>query len=655
MASAPSSRTKKPSRTNEKRQSRPPQEARPGAVASASGAAQFPLADLEKAALLFFAVLIAYLPALRGGLLWDDDGHITKPFLRSLDGLWRIWFEPGATQQYYPLLHSAFWFEYRLWGDAVLGYHLTNIVLHAIAALLVVAVVRRLQLPGAWLAGFIFALHPVSVEAVAWISEQKSTLSAVFYLSAALVYLRFDRTRKRSDYLMALGLFLAALASKTVTATLPAALLVIFWWQRGRIGWKRDVRPLVPWFIVGIGAGIFTAWVERNYIGAQGPDFALGFPRRILLAGRIICFYFGKLIWPANLMFFYPHWTISAGVWWQYLFPAAALAVAAATLWFARRPGGSRGLPAALLLFAGTLFPALGFVNVYPFVYSYVADHFAYLASIAVIVPLACGPTLAAKRLRFDPRFPAAVVLAILAILTWRESAAYKDVETLYRTTLARNPSSWISHNNLGAALLNSKSRIPEAIAHFNAALALKPDSEEALNNLGSAYSKTGRLPEAIEKFEAALRIRARFPEAEDNLGAALAKTGRASEALAHLQTAIRLKPDFAEAHNNLGSALSSIPGREQDAIAEFRTALELDSGLTEAHNNLANALAGTPGHEEDAIAEYEAALRADPDSSEAHSNFGNALSQSGKQAEAIGSSRPRCASIRIRPRRTTA
>ena len=186
-------------------------------------------------ALMLCATVVAYLPALSGGLLWDDNMHVTRADLRSLHGLWRIWFDLGATQQYYPLLHSAFWLEHRLWGDAVLGYHLTNVALHAASACLVVMIVRRLSLPGAWLAGFIFALHPVCVEAVAWISEQKSTLSGVFYLAAALTYLHFDRTRRKSQYFAALGLFVLALMSKTVTATLPAALLVVFWWQRGRL------------------------------------------------------------------------------------------------------------------------------------------------------------------------------------------------------------------------------------------------------------------------------------------------------------------------------------------------------------------------------------------------------------------------------------
>ncbi|SPE39993.1 Tetratricopeptide TPR_2 repeat protein (fragment) [Candidatus Sulfopaludibacter sp. SbA3] len=336
-------------------------------------------------ALLACATLVAYLPALHGGLLWDDSSHVTKADLQSLHGLWRIWLDLGATQQYYPLLHTAFWLEHWAWGDAVLGYHLANVAMHALSACLVVMIVRRLSLPGAWLAGFVFALHPVCVEAVAWISEQKSTLSGVFYLAAALTYLQFDQTRRKSRYLLALGLFLLALMSKTVTGTLPAALLVVFWWQRGRIEGKRDVLPLVPWFALGASAGLFTAWVEQDsrFIGAQGTHYALTVVGRLLLAGRVPWFYASKVLWPWDLMFIYPRWRIDPGQWWQYLFPLGMAAVAAVLVVLARR---TRGPLAGFLIFAGTLFPVLGFLNVYPFRYSYVADHFQYLACLGIRV-----------------------------------------------------------------------------------------------------------------------------------------------------------------------------------------------------------------------------------------------------------------------------
>lgn len=587
---------------------------------------------------LFCAALIAYLPALRGGLVWDDASHVTAPALQSFHGLWRIWFEVGATQQYYPLLHSAFWLEHRLWGDAVVGYHLTNIALHATSACLVVTIVRRLSLPGAWLAGFVFALHPVCVEAVAWIAEQKSTLSAVFYLGAALAYLHFDQSRRASRYWLALGLFVFALWSKTVTATLPAALLVVIWWQRGRIEWKRDARPLLPWLALGACAGLFTAWVEKTVIGAEGADYSLSLLQRCLLAGRAIWFYAGKLVWPANLAFSYPRWTVDPSDWWQYLFPAGVLAAAIALWKVSRR---QRGPLAGFLFFAGTLFPVLGFFNVYPFRFSFVADHFQYLACLGVIVPVSTGLAVLARRIaagRLARIAWGAVLPLLLGLLTWGQSGIYRDAETLYRETLARNPESWLAHNNLGNVLLAKPGQLADAIAEYRAAARLEPGSEQAHTNLGNALAQAGQLREAIPELEAALRIRPGYAEGHNNLGYALSQMPGGLEcAIAEYQVALRINPEYAEAHYNLGSAFVQMPGRLPDAIAEYQAALRIEPDLPEAHNNLGGALAQTPGRLPDAIAQFEAAIRLRPDYAEAYNNLGNALSQTpGRLPEAI-------------------
>ena len=556
--------------------------------------------------LLFCATLVAYWPAIQGGLLWDDEGHVTRPDLQSLHGLWRIWFDLGATQQYYPVLHSAFWIEHRLWGGATLGYHLTNIALHSISAFLLVLIVRRLAMPRAWLAGFLFALHPVCVEAVAWISEQKSTLSGVFYLGAALAYLHFDGTRRKSRYLVALGLFVLALLSKTVTATLPAALLVLLWWQRGRLEWKRDVLPLVPWFAVGVPAGLFTAWVERTYIGAHGADFALTPVQHILLAGRDLWFYFGELLWPGDLTFSYRHWALDPHTWWQDLFPAGILLATIGLVMTARR---SRGPLASFLIFAGTLFPVLGFLHVFPFRYSWVADHFQYLASVGILAPAAW--LLAKVRHIAVP----VVVLAVLGLLTVRQSAMYTDSETLYRETLARNPDSFLAHNNLGLILF-ARRRMPEAVAEYQAALRIKPDYTEAHFNLGAALAQMpGRLPDSIAQFEAALHDRPDLAEVHANLANALSlMPGRMNDAIAEYRAALRIRPDYASAHSNLGAALAEMPGRLPDAIAEYQAALRINPDMAEVHFNLAQALSQMPGRASDAIAEYEAALRLRPD-----------------------------------------
>jgi protein O-mannosyl-transferase len=604
--------------------------------------------------MIFCATLVAYLPALRGGLLWDDSSHLTKPGFQSLQGLWRIWFELGATQQYYPLLHSAFWLEHRMWGDAVVGYHLTNVALHALSACLVVMIMKRLSLPGAWFGGFVFALHPVHVESVAWISEQKSTLSGVFYLAALLTYLHFyqdfDQDRRKSKYLLATGLFVLALLSKTVTATLPAVLLVIFWWRRGRLEWKRDVQPLFPWFALGISAGLFTAWVERTLIGARGADFLLTPVQRVLIAGRAICFYAGKLLWPTNLTFFYPHWNVDPGVCWQWLFPAGVSALGISLVFAARR---YRGPLAGFLIFCGTLFPVLGFLNVYPFRYSYVADHFQYLASLGIIVPVSSVLVPAIERISSRRAVGIAccfMLIVVLGVLTCRQCRMYRDIETLYRESLARNPGSWLAHYNLGVLFAEMPGRLPDAIAEYQAALQIKPDYVEAHVNLGSSlWQMPGRQPEAIAEYQDALRINPDYAEAHNDLGIALSFTpGRLPDAIAEYEEALRINPDYAEAHLNLGNSLSQIPGRQAEAIAEYQAALRIDPNRAEAHLNLGNLLARTPGRLQDAIAEYQAALRVNPDYAKAHYNLGIVLAQiPGRLPDAIAEYQ---AALRIRP-----
>jgi tetratricopeptide (TPR) repeat protein len=576
-----------------------------------------------------------YLPALNGGLLWDDSAHVTSPAMRSLHGLFRIWFQLGATQQYYPLLHSAFWVEHRLWGDAVLGYHLTNLTFHALSAFLVVAIMRRLSLPGAWFAAAIFALHPVCIESVAWISEQKNTLSTVFYLSSALFYLRFDRERRRSLYVVALALFVMALLSKSVTATLPAALLVVLWWEKGRaVRWNRDVLPLLPWLGVGAASGFLTAWVERTYIIAlESASLDLTFLQRCLLAGRAICFYFAKLFWPSDLMFIYPHWTIDPGAAWQYLFPAGVVGAAAGLWIYSRRASTATGRAplAAFLCFVVGIAPALGFVKVYPFIYSYVADHFQYQAALAVFIPFAAGMTIAVRRLpanasRLAPCM-AALLLAVLGLLTWRQSAIYRDEETLYRETIARNPDCWLAEANLGVLVGSRPGNWPEAIALFKRALALRPEYAQGWVDLGWALVDTGHLAEGVADYRKAVQLMPGLENAHYALGTGLAETPDGlEEAIAEYRTAIRMKPDDARPHTTLGLALSLMPDRLPEAIAESRKAVELDGSRAEYHYNLADALGREPERLGERIAELQAAIRIRPDYAEAHLSLADAL-----------------------------
>lgn len=582
--------------------------------------------------MLVAAVLIAYWPALAGGLLWDDHGHVTRPDLQSLAGLGRIWGEFGATQQYYPVLHSAFWLEHRLWGDATLGYHLLNVLLHVTAACQFLVLLRRLAVPGAALAAVLFALHPVCVESVAWISEQKNTLSLVFYLAAALVYLRFDTDRRPRDYVLAGGLFLLGLLTKTVTATLPAALLVVFWWRRGRLDWRRDVLPLLPWFALGAGSGLVTAYFERVLIGAQGADFNLSLVQRCLLAGRVFWFYLGKLAWPAELIFIYPRWTVDASALGQWLWLIAALGLLGGLVWWSRR---SRGPLAAALLFAGALFPVLGFFNVYPFVFSYVADHFQYLASLPVFALAAAGLHAISARMPVAARSAAAgTLLAILGALTWAQSGMYRDAVTLYETTLRRNPACWMAHNNL-ANILTLAGRPGEAIPHLEAALRLNPGMASAYSNLGDSLTRLGRAQEAIPPLEKAIQLQPAYAVAHGNLGNALLELNRLDEAMVHFQEAIRLNPNFANAECNFGLALAQA-GRTAEAIRHFERSAQLDPSYADAELNWAIGLMLTSGFPT-AVPHFEKAVELSPTTVDARITYGRALLEHGRYDGAIG------------------
>jgi tetratricopeptide (TPR) repeat protein len=624
-------------------------------------------------AFVFTLVLACYWPALWGGLVWDDAAHVTLPDLRSWSGLGRIWTDLHATQQYYPVLHSAFWIEHRLWGDATLGYHLANVLFHATSCCLLALVLQRLlegkraqqvcaptkgidgnvagrgagllrpsmASPGtvaAWLAALLFAVHPVCVESIAWISEQKNTLSLVFYLLAALAYFDFSDRRGGWSYGRALAFFGLALGTKSVTATLPAALLVVLWWKNGKIDWRRDVVPLIPWFIAAAAAGVLTVWVERRLIGAEGAAFALSPFQRLLLAGRVVWFYLEKLVWPVDLMFVYPRWNVpaAAGGWIGCL---AGVLVVTAGLWMIRRR--NRALLAGWLFFVGSLFPALGFFNVYPFLFSYVADHFQYLAMLGPVVMAAAGfawlLTRAAPLVRVGAGGAGVLLLAVLAVLANHQSRSYRDGETLYRATLERNPDCWMAHINLAAELAKSPGRTSEVLMHYSAALRLRPDSSEAHNNLGNELVKLpGRVPEALAHFERALQLNPSFVEAHVNLANALAKLpGRLPEALDHYQVALRLDPGAAETHYCLANTLAAMPGRAAEAQAEFEEALRLRPAFAEAHDNLAGLLAKLPGGLPEALAHYEAALRLRPDQAQTHYNFAVVLERvPGRAAE---------------------
>ena len=586
--------------------------------------------------MLVLVTAAVYQPAWHGGVLWDDDGHMTSAELQDAGGLWRIWFDVGATQQYYPVVHSTFWVLNRLWAMNTLPYHLLNIGLHAISAFLFALILRRLSVSTgvAILSAAIFAVHPVHVESVAWMTELKNTMSGVWYLAAALVYLRFDRERRPRDYVIALVLFMVAMLSKTVSASLPAALLVVFWWQRGRLDWRRDVQPVIPFLLIGIAGGLTTAWYERTYIGAQGFEYAISPIERVLIAGRAIWFYLVSLVWPSNLIFVYPKWDVSQSAWWHYLFPAAAI-VAVAVLWKYR--SRSRAPLAAALFFIGTLFPALGFVNIFPFRYSYVADHFQYLASLGIIAIVAAAMMhLLTRRLpeRTATIALTGIVCLPLAGLAWHYSRQYVDVETLYRTTIARNPECWMAYNNLGVIKLRgTPEETREGYELIVKSVAINPDNAEARNNLGYALQKQKKFEEALVQHDAAIRLLPTFADAHNNRGGALRELGRFQEAEREFREAIHLSPGLETAHHNLGLVLVSL-NRHDEALAQYQEAARIRPSYAEALHN-AGVLLQRMGRWSDAAAAYQAALRAKPGSVRTEDGLGYVLLRLGRADEA--------------------
>ncbi|HTQ38338.1 MAG TPA: tetratricopeptide repeat protein [Pirellulales bacterium] len=602
--------------------------------------------------LLVAMVGLAYAPAFRGRYVLDDDVYVTgNSALRSADGLRRIWFEPGSVPDYYTLVYSTFWVEYHLWGLAPLGYHAVNIALHAISAVLLWRLLVRLCVPGAWLAAAIFAVHPVCVESVAWIAERKNTLSLLFGLASMLCYLRFEPIENSPSparsmaetpckfrwryYAAALVLFALALLSKTQVVALPAVLLVLYWWKRGSIGW-RTVIPLTPFFLLGFALAAVTVWIETVYNGASAADGAASLLERILIAGRALWFYPSKLIWPNPLTFINPRWTIDANVWWQYLFPLAAVTVLA-VFWLARGKIG-RGPLAAALIFAGLLLPVLGFCNVCYQRFSFVADHFQYHAAAALIALItATGWKIAGRWTAIWARkmaqAAAVAIVGVFMLLSWQQSRLYGSAEVLYRDTLTKNPDCWLAYNNLGNAL-EQAGRVDEAIAEYQAALQLKPDYAEAHVNLGTALAESNQTELAIEQYRQALTLKPNYAQAHNHLGVALAKAGQSQQALAEYQEALRLNPNDADAHNNWGTLLLDT-GKRQAALEHFQAALLIDADDAAAHSNLGNALQQL-GRTHEAMEQFAEALQLNPNLAEAHNLLGAAWVSTGHVPQAI-------------------
>ena len=582
-------------------------------------------ANILHAGLLLVIVAVSYIPAVQSGFIWDDDSYVTdNPTLKTTNGLGRIWGDVRATPQYYPLVHTSYWIESRIWGtDAPAGFHIVNIVMHAVSAVLLWLILMRLRVPGAYLAAAIFAAHPVMVESVAWITERKNVLSCMFYLGAMLCYVRFgrlDETLRQAQggpgpepaprwrwYAPLIALFVCALLSKTVTASLPAAALLLLWWKRGRIGW-RDLWPVLPLLALGVAFGLLTASLEKEHVGAIGPAWDLTWLERVLIAGRAVGFYAWKLIWPVELCFNYPRWQVDAGQWASYLWPGGALATVV-VLWLGRSRWG-RGPLVAALFFVGTLVPALGFFNVYPFRYAYVADHFQYHASIGLIVLAAgIGATLLTRYVtehRVVLMLVGGALIIPLGMLTWRQADVYEDPETLWRHTIEQHPTSFLANNNLGTLRMRQYHELTAESKH----LSQQGGRHQAQSARRAAEAK---LLDAQRHLEYACASEASYKvEAYNNLGRTLVLLRKPNEAIWTLRQALAMQAESSDRLHtlrNLAAALM-MAGQTEEGLEQLRLALQQNPTSKAVHDELALALFQLAAHHDPARRNGALALR---------------------------------------------
>ena len=601
---------------------------------------------------LIVTTLVVYIPAMRAGFIWDDVNYITETprlptarIIHATDGLYRIWFT-GETADYWPVTDTMFWLEWRLWGMNPQGYHVVNILLHALCAVLLWRVLKHMDLPGAWLAAMIFAVHPVCTASVAWISERKNTLSMVFYLLTILAYLRFDRSRKWGWYVATLLCFALALLSKTSVVMLPVVLLGLAWWKRRKMS-ARDLLPIAPLFVMSLVMAMATIWFQQHHaIGSESIVRPEGFFSRLAAVGWIVWFYLYKALVPLKLSMIYSRWNVEPADILAWI-PLAGLVVAFICLWFARRWLG-RGVLFALGYFVATLFPVLGFFDMFFMRYSLVADHFQYLSIIAVLalVGWVIAKIYSAKRrsVRLLGRVVAATLIVVLAVLTWRTASVYKGPESLWRDTIAKNEQSWAAPYNLGV-FYSEIGKLDQAVEYYHRAIQLRPDEPEAHNNLTMAYIQMGELDLAFIQVRAAMELIPNHPYPYFHLGNIHMKKGELEQAAKAYRRAVQLAPGHTDSHFNLGVVYGKLR-HPDDAGQEYRTVIRLSSDHFAAHNNL-GLIYARKGELDSAIEHFLAAIRIKGDYARAHKNLARVYEVKGDPTKAA---QHRRAAIRIDP-----
>jgi protein O-mannosyl-transferase len=533
-------------------------------------------------ALLIGLVVAAYIPVFGAGFIWDDDQHLTaNPCIVGPLGFADIW--TSAQAVYYPLVLTTFWVVHKIAGLNPLPYHLLNIAFHAGSAVLLWRVLTKLNVRAAWFGAALWALHPVMVESVAWVTELKNTQSCFFYLLSILCFLkaRHRDSLGRRDYALSILFFAMAITSKSSTVMLPVVLLLSIWWQDRQLR-LRDLKLVSPFIAISFAASAWTIWEQKYHSGALGAEFSQPWLERFAIAGRDLWFYLGKLIWPSDLAFIYPQWKIDIHSLGTFA-PLLGVIVAGAVL-FWQRDKFLRPVFAAAVYFVVSLFPVLGFFNVYFFRYSFVSDHFQYLAAIGPLALIASAISTGVTNRRAEMSI-FAVLLASLGILTWKQATIYRDAKTLYQVTLDRNPECWLAYTNLGGLALQDR-QAEAAIDYYKRALTIKPSAPEAQFSLGNIYLQRGQYREAIDCYRSALQENPRHARARNNLAISLIGAGRTTEGVNEFAEAVRLNPTDAESRYNYGYALVQLGQREEGA-AHLREALRLNPNYAQAKQQL--------------------------------------------------------------------
>lgn len=558
-------------------------------------------------------MIVAFWPVYSAGFIWDDNVMLTDtPLMRGpFSALWT-----GASGvDYFPATYSSLWIEWHLWGLDPVGYHVTNVLLHAISCLVLWRIFVRLKFPAPWLAALLFAVHPVNVESVAWIAERKNVLAMLFYTLTAWSFVRFIQSAERKWYIISLAAFLLSLLAKPAAVAWPIVALAILWVS------KREKQPspiitLAPFFLIAIALGLVTMWCQYHFAIKGDAVYQRDFAARLATAGMAVWFYLAKAVIPWPLSFVYPKWEMSplSIVHWL---PLIALAILLVVLWIFRKTWGKPFL-FALVYFILLLAPVLGILKISFQRYSYVADHWQYFSLPAVTVLV----SLALTKIPYS-KFAATVLVLLFACLTFAQARNYHSMETIWADTLQKNPNSWVALGGLGLERMKA-GQVEEGIALCEKSLKIYPNQGESHANVGLALLQLGRVDEGIQHLRDAIQVEPDYVPTYCNLGDALKRQGKFDEAADLFHEAIRRGPNVPMPYNYLGSLLAQ--QRKIDEAADlFRKAVALAPDYENALCNLGAALT-SQGNPKQAVPYLQKAVALNPADASARVNYGNAL-----------------------------